>query len=316
MAGNKRDNWLVRYNVGYKILAVCLAVLLWYYVAGQRDPLARQTFTLSVEPRNLASQLVTTEPLPQVTVAISGTKALVQSLQDKDIHAYVDLSDQSAGAAFLTVKTSVPDNVQVLSIYPQTVRISLDDLVEKKVPVKVVLQGEPLAGFRVMNPAVTPGQVTVSGPRSLLGGLKEVQAVVNTAGVNANITTKVPLQLGKQYDKLGLNPKEVEVVVPVVPSGPVKTVTVTANVGGTPGLAQTVKTMVVEPALVELTGSVEALAGLTQVSTQPVDVSGAVDQVIKDVDLALPAGVYPVSQGQVRVTVQLGAASGTPEIKQ
>jgi len=312
MTGEKRKNWLVRYNVGYRILAVCLAIMLWYFVEGQTNPLTRQSFTLSVEPRNLATQLVTIGALPQVTVTVSGTKMLVQALQDKDIHAYVDLSDQTVGVAFLPVQASVPDNVQVLSVYPQTVRVSLDSLVSKKMPVTVILQGNPAAGFMTLSPAVTPAQVTVSGPGSLLSGLQQVQAVVNAAGVNANITTSVPLQLGKQDEQLSVSPKQVSVVVPVVPSGPVKTVPVTANLTGTPGLAQTVKTVVVEPALVELTGSSDALAGLTAVSTQAVDISGAVDSVVKDVDLVLPAGVSLVSQGQVRVTVELTAASIKP----
>ncbi len=312
MTGEKRTNWLVRYNVGYRILAVCLAIMLWYFVEGQTNPLDRQSFTLSIEPRGLATQMVITGALPQVTVTVSSTKMLLQALQDKDIHAYVDLSDQTAGVAFLPVQASVPGNVQVLSVYPQTVRISLDSMVSKKIPVKVTLQGSPMSGFMTLDPGVTPAQVTVSGPGSLLGGLQQVQAVVNAAGVNTNITARVPLQLGKQYEQLSLNPKEVSVVVPVVPSGPVKTVPVTANLTGTPGLAMTVKTIVVEPDLVELAGPPEALAGLATVSTETVDISGAVDRVVKDVGLVLPAGVSLVSQGQVQVTVELTPASVKP----
>ena len=143
MAGDKRENWLVRYNVGYKILAVCLAFLLWYFVTGQRDPMAKQTFTRPVELRPTMTQLVSTTPLPEVTITVSGAKSLVQSLQEQDIHAYVDVSGQTTGVSYLPIQTGVPDNIQVLSIYPQTVRVSLDYLADKKVPVKVVLQGTP-----------------------------------------------------------------------------------------------------------------------------------------------------------------------------
>jgi YbbR domain-containing protein len=205
----------------------------------------------------------------------------------------------------------VPETIQVLSAYPQMVRVSLDYLTDKKVPVKVVLQGNPAPGFMALDPAVTPGLVTVSGPSSLLGGLQDVQAVVNTAGVNTNITAEVSLQFSEPGDKLVANPQEADVVVPVVPTGSIKTVTVTADISGTPGLNQAFETAVVEPAQVEFAGSPDALAGLSGISTQPVDISGAVDQVVKDVGLVLPAGVYPVSQSQVQVTVKLGAASST-----
>jgi YbbR domain-containing protein len=314
MAGDRRENWLVRYNVGYRILAVCLAFLLWYFVAGQRDPLAKQTYTRPVELRPTTTQLMSTTTLPEVTITISGIKDLVQSLQEQDIHAYVDVSDQTAGVCNLPIQTGVPDNIQVLSIYPQTVRVSLDYRESKKVPVKVVLQGTPAPGFMILNPAVTPGVVTVSGPSGQLGGLQEVQAVVNTTGVNINITTKVPLQVSGYGDELELNPKEAEVVVPVVPSGLVKNVPVIADIRGTPGLNQAVKSVAVEPTMVELTGAQDALAGLATVYTQPVDITGATDQVVEDVDLVLPQGVSLVNQGQVHVTVDLGAATtGAPQ---
>ncbi len=313
MAGDKRENWLGRYNVGYKILAVCLAFLLWYFVTGQLDPMAKQTFTRPVELRPTVTQLVSMTSLPEVTITVSGAKSLVQSLQEQDIHAYVDVSGQTTGVRYLPIQTGVPDNIRVLSIYPQTVRVSLDYLANKKVPVKVVLQGIPISGFMTLDPVATPGQVTVSGPSGLLGGIQEVQAVVNAAGVNTNITTKVSLQFSEPNDKLEMNPKEVSVVVPVVPSEPVKTVPVIADVSGTPGPNLAVKSVVVEPALVELTGPQDVLAGLVTVYTQPVDISGATDLVVQNVDLMLPQGVFLVTQGQVQVTVELGAAAtGAP----
>ena len=317
MAGDKRENWLVRYNVGYKILAVCLAFLLWYFVAGQRDPLAKQTYNRPVELRPTTTQLVSTTTLPEVTITVSGTKDLVQSLQEQDIHAYVDVSGQTAGVYSLPIQTSVPDNIQVLSIYPQSVLVSLDYQGSKKLPVKVVLQGTPAPGFTTLNPEVTPGVVTVSGPSSLLGGLQEVQAVVNTSGVNINITTKVSLQVSEYGDRLELNPKEADVVVPVVSSGLVKNVPVIADIRGTPGLNQVVKSVAVDPTMVALTGPQGVLTGLVSVYTQPVDISGATDQVVEDLDLVLPQGVSLVTPGQVHVTVDLGAAAtGAPQQSQ
>jgi YbbR domain-containing protein len=314
MAGDRRENWLVRNNVGYKVLAVCLAFLLWYFVAGQRDPLAKQTYTIPVELRPATTQLVSTTTLPEVTITISGTSDLVQSLQEQDIHAYVDVSDQTAGVCYLPIQTSAPDNIRVLSIYPQTVRLTLDYQQSRKLPVKVVLQGTPAPGFMTLSPEVTPDVVTVSGPGSLLGGLQDVQAVVNTDGVNADINTRVSLQVSDSGGELDLNPKEVEVVVPVAPSGLVKNIPVIADIRGTPGANQTVKSVAVDPATVQLTGAQDALAGLDAVYTQPVDISGASGQVVRSVNLALPQGVSLVTQGQAPITVTVdldAAASGT-----
>ncbi len=314
MAGDKRENWLVRYNVGYKILAVCLAFLLWYFVTGQLDPMAKQTFTRPIELRPTATQLVS------MTSAAGGDDHRQRRQEpgavpgrNRTFMLTWTYPARQTGVRYLPIQTGVPDNIRVLSIYPQTVRISLDYMADKKVPVKVVLQGTPASGFMTLDPVATPGQVTVSGPSGLLGGIQEVQAVVNAAGVNTDITTKVSLQFSEPNDKLEMNPKEVSVVVPVVPSEPVKTVPVIADISGTPGPNLAVKSVVVEPALVELTGPQDVLAGLVTVYTQPVDISGATDLVVQNVDLMLPQGVFLVTQGQVQVTVELGAAAtGAP----
>ena len=89
--------------------------------------------------------------------------------------------------------------------------------------------------------------------------------MVNAAGANANITAKVSLQLPEPNDELETNPAEVSVVVPVVPSEPVKTVPVIADITGAPGPNLVVKSAVVEPDLVELTGDSDVLAGLATV---------------------------------------------------
>ena len=281
--------------------------------------MAKQTYNRPVELRPATTQLMSTTTLPEVTITVSGIKDLVQSLQEQDIHAYVDVSGQSAGVCYLPIQTSVPDNIQVLSIYPQTVRVSLDYQESKKVPVKVVLQGTPAPGFTTQAPAVTPGVVTVSGPSGQVGGLQEVEVVVDATGANTNITTKVPVQVSGNGDELELNPNEASVVVPVVPSGLVKNVPVIADIRGTPGLNQAVKLVAVEPTMVDLTGDQDALAGLVSVYTQPVDVTGATDQVVKSVGLVLPQGVSLVDQGQgtIAVTVSLGAATtGAPQQSQ
>jgi YbbR domain-containing protein len=313
MTGDRHENWLVRYNVGYKILALCLAFLLWYYVAGQMNPMAKQTYTRPLELRPSTTRLLATTSLPQVTITVCGIRTLVSSLQDRDIHAYVDVSDQTAGVCSLPVKIDVPDNIQVLSIYPRTVRVSLDYWAQKKVPVRAVLQGEPYTGYMTLTPSVTPAQVMVSGPRSLLSGIQSVQAIVPLAGVTTNVTQQVPIQLAQPNDKLQIDPGTVEVVVPVVISGPVKTVPVNADVTGTPGQGKAVTKVVVEPALVDVTGAQDVLNGLTAVSTQPVDISGAVDRVVENVSLVLPSGVSLVSQGPVQVTVEIRAASGSSQ---
>jgi len=38
MKESRLYQWFNRNNIGYKLVALLVAVILWYYVAGQRDP--------------------------------------------------------------------------------------------------------------------------------------------------------------------------------------------------------------------------------------------------------------------------------------
>ncbi len=300
-------NWFLRYNIGYKVLALLLAFLLWYFVTGQRDPLVERTFSRPLEPRGLSSQLVLASSLPEVKVTVRGAKSAIQGLGPEEIRVFVDLAGRSAGEALLPVKTEVPFGALVASLEPERVRVYLDFWGEKKVPVRVAVLGEPAAGYLLLTPVATPSQVSVEGPSSLLARVQEVQAVLRVNGARQNVTQRVRIRIpGASGEKLEARPEVVEVLVPVATRGPVKSVFVAADIRGEPQPGFAVKEVLVDPPQIQVTGPPDALASLTEVRTRPVDISGAGASLVREAELSLPPGVFPVTQNQVKVAVKVG----------
>jgi YbbR domain-containing protein len=301
-------NWFRRKNVGYKVLALFLALFLWYYVSGQRDPVIDRTFTCSIETRALSSQLVLSSPLlSKVHVQVHGVKSIVGSLNDQDVHAYVDLSDQNAGISQVQVKTNVPLGIDIAGIDPQTVKVDLDYWGEKKVPVRLELQGSPASGFMAQTPVINPAEVSVRGPSKLISQIDSVLALLSINGSSNTINQQVPVQIIKVKDeKISVQPSSVAVQVPIVATGAVKTVAVTVDVTGTPANNLVVNGTHIDPASIQITGRADLINSLTTVHTKTIDVSGANGQIIKDVALVLPKGVDVVGVNNVHVIIDIG----------
>lgn len=299
-------NWFVRRNIGYRLLALLLAILLWYFVTGQRDPIVDRTFTRPVEGRFLSTQMVLTSTLPEVKVTVRGLHSLIQAMSEDDIDAYIDLSGRSDGVSFVPVRVKVPSGIQLVKVEPDTIRVSLDYLEEKRVPVRVSATGEPAPGFTLLTPEVTPDHVVIRGPGRVLSGIQDVRASLNVTGARESVSQKVRLRVAQKSDRqLEIRPDTVEVTVPVVSQWPIRSVSVFADLQGKPKTGFKVGGVSIEPAEIQITGPPQSTGNLSQVLTKPVDINGADDKVIKEVGIALPAGVYTVNVDKVKVAVDI-----------
>ena len=54
------------------------------------------------------------------------------------------------GENLLTVSVTLPDNIELVSINPPEIMVTLEPVVEKQIPVTVDINGSPAEGFAVM----------------------------------------------------------------------------------------------------------------------------------------------------------------------
>lgn len=309
MKKNKAYKLLTRNNIGFKLLALLLAFMLWYYVAGQRDPIIKRDFALTLEPRGLSTEGIIASPLPEVEVTTRGMRSIMQGLKGDEIRCYVEIPDQEVGVKILPVQVEYPFGVQVVNITPQQVKVDLDVMAVKQVPVRVLVSGEAAPGFTYRSPSANPERVTVKAPSRLMLEISDVQAVLEIKGVKNNISKQVKVKLDKDYgDQVTVQPGSIQVQLPVVTSGPVKTIAVTPALLGKVAAGFVVKSHSVEPKNLQVTGPAEVLANLVEIRTNVVDIGGAQGNITKDVELILPAGVISLEQNKAKVTVVIEPA--------
>ncbi|MFH0838907.1 MAG: YbbR-like domain-containing protein [Candidatus Omnitrophota bacterium] len=95
-------------------------------------------------------------------------------------------------------------------------KVYSDTVIFKKIPVQLVLEGEPLEGYRIIKEKVTvrPEAIFVTGPKSLLDNVYYVRTTsISVTGFSKTFTKKVELVSFK--DSLPLKNELVEVTIPI-----------------------------------------------------------------------------------------------------
>ena len=171
-----------RRNVwGLRLLAVAIAVLVWFFVTVQkREEISERSIDAAVTyspPRGF----IVLDPVQRVRVQLRGRTSKIRNLNPFVIDVLVDVSRGDHGTEEVRLQPQnviVPDGVEVLSIDPNVLRVRLDREVQQMLPVEPRFVGEPAAGAQVGTVEVRPGRVLVSGPESKL---REIGTLSTTA---------------------------------------------------------------------------------------------------------------------------------------
>ncbi|MDN5323626.1 MAG: hypothetical protein PWQ67_2080 [Clostridia bacterium] len=298
-------------NLIYKMIAILLAILLWLYVSADQNPPIEKTLNLTVNYDNLRDDLTLTSKGNSVNVKIRGDQKVINSLGLKDFKASVDLSQVKMGEQSLPVKIVNPLGVEIVEISPKEVKVNVDKISEKQVPVKVALLGQTAHGYSSFKASVKPSQVVIRGPRNILENLVEARADVNLNNAQSNLVLNLPIKIqdrwGNWYgpDSLNIIPNTVEVFIPIIQDTPSKTVPVKPIFEGTPAQGYQITRILVEPETVKILGHFNKLDTIDRVQTLPISLTDAKEDIIKEVDLSVPSGVTLLYGTKVKVMIQI-----------
>lgn len=310
-----RRTWvrLFTEDVGAKVLALVIAFVLWVVVSflGTRTVTAED---IAVGVANFREDLALVSELPRVRVRLRAPRLLLRQRQPTDlVRAFVDLAGRGLGAQSADVVVTPNDaRVDVLVVLPSRISFALDPVVQRTLPVKVVPEGEPAAGFRVGEATVEPATVEVRGALGRLQQTPAIEAKVPVHGTTAAFVGDVPLS---PPEALTVSPDRVRVKLDIVQAEDTKTLGVRVVTQGTVGAGYWVRAVAADPPAVTVKGLREALADRPFVETVPLMLDGARNPIARTVDLALPGGVTVIGgEPRVQVTVDVVPLAGTKAV--
>jgi len=300
-------------NVGFKLVSLFLAILLWMYVTNEQDPTINQEFkNVPVKVMKLNPNFLVADMQKTVTVTVQGGKNKLSELTVQDIRVWVDSANAHLGENNLPVQAVSPDPaITVIGTKPASVRVRLDSRADKQVSVKVDIAGEPGKGLLVLDPVFKPTQITVHGPREVLKNVTQALVKVDISGADQPVTNDLPVQILDKWgnevarDEVTVEPKFVNVMVPVIKNMPNKTVPIEPNLVGSPARGYQASLVVVEPETVKVFGAHEILSSVQTLKTTVVDIDQANADIAKEVGLEVPYGVTTANRTPVRVVVRI-----------
>jgi YbbR domain-containing protein len=170
---------LVRHNPGLKLISIVLACFLWYSInVLERD--AERLVEVPISIRRVPPELiVTTPPMKPVTLTLRGPQTILDNVDEHKTRLVVDLSAAGPGEATIDLATAnlnpdLPRRLKVLRAQPQRLKLTVERLAKRRIPIKIDLAGAPALGYMVAESTVAPDHVEVSGPASKVDDLKEI----------------------------------------------------------------------------------------------------------------------------------------------
>lgn len=313
--------WLAR-NFGTLLLSLILAFVVWVSAVVNADPNEEGVFgpvTINIIGQD-PSLLMVGDFQDEVNLTLSAPRSIWATLDTNPelISAWIDLSTLGAGEYTVGIQLQADISpIRILEVDPEEVKVTLEPLMNKELPIDLVIEGEPPLGYRQGEAIVTPDEVKVTGAESAVTRVSQVIARINISGAIDTIERDVDLHAIDANRNLipdvNITPSTAHVTQPVSLLGGFKNVVVKVVTTGTVKEGYRLTNISVSPLTVTLFSDnpqlIEDIPGF--VETMPVDLTGLQDYYEAVVNLNLREGVRAVSDQSVLVQVSIAAIEGS-----
>lgn len=319
------QKWIIN-NLGFKILALVFAFVLWLVITNTTDPVTNRTITgipVQIENESLVldgSRVYTVESGSTATVVVSGNRSVIGNMTASDFIATADFAE-------LSITNAVPIKVELtgdkarysssvtITLKTNSMIINLEDMDSLTMNVEVQYTGQQPADMIIEDAASTPAKVTLHAPESTISKTDKAVVSVDYSEIGGDVTLQKEIVL---YDKNGsvieqnadvyLDTATVELKIA---TSKIKTVPVILEAVGIPEAGYEVTDITYSKENVSLRGTAESLSAISEFILPQglLNVQGAKADVSITVNLEdyLPQGVTIYGDtGTVTITATIG----------
>ncbi|MBE0425869.1 MAG: YbbR-like domain-containing protein [Nitrospirae bacterium] len=203
-------------NLGLKIAAVLLSIVLWIFVTSRGQ--LEIFIDVPLEFKNILSGLeVVNHSVKTVSLNIKGQERLINNLKSSDIKVYVDLNKTKKGENIYHITRAdikLPHGIIVSSINPPSVKVITEETKIKTVKVIPFIIGEIQKGFYLKSVDVSPQSVEVEGIKSEIGKINNIKTEpLDISGISETFTQNVKLDLSGRNIRTNIGEVKVKVVI-------------------------------------------------------------------------------------------------------
>lgn len=180
---------LLTRNLGWKLLSLVIAFLLWVAVA--RQPELATVQQVPVQFKNVPDDIDFGTGVPdRVDLEVRGMADRLTREHLSDVAVVFDLSDAHPGQRTYTIReanASLPYGLSFYRAIPSQVTLRIQQLVTREIAVKAVFVNIP-DGYRLESDVETPSRIRVRGPDERLKNV--TQAMTDPLDLTGVVSTK------------------------------------------------------------------------------------------------------------------------------
>lgn len=307
------DQKVKNHQVIIKICCVIASLVLWLYIFNVENPMRETHIVVPVQILNkdlvAKSDLVPVEEDNlTVTLTIRGSASDTYSIKPSDFKLVSDLSSYAVkkGENKIPVEVkSSPSNIRITNNDNLWVKITLDDLKRKTVPVKIIFDGNTKSGFYAFKPTVKEKEVI--GPKAAVERVKYLSARYSIKDASKDIDANIQLQpsdsSGAIVKDVTVNPSSLKVTIPVKK---IKTVSINVKSGIQQNNQGNIKDLLPIEDKIDIAGEEDLISNINSLDTEYVDLNKVYGKDTIEVKLVVPKGVTLVnSSDTVKLKVNL-----------
>ncbi len=308
-------------NRGLAALSVVLAFGLWIFVTDTENPTQTRVLPvdITVQPINVPDDVAIAAAIAPVRLRITVADDVFDSLTAGAFEASVDLDGLTVGSYELPFSVKALTGRGGLRIdepLQDTVTVNLAQLTGKSVPVQIDVTGAPAPGFTMSPPELDDDTVLVTGPQEEVDKVTQVTATIDVTARTSSVDQAVRLtprsDRGFLVLRVNVEPSITGVTIDIEQEKFSRSVAVAVITDGDPAAGYNVASVSVNPPTVTVRGTESFVTGTDSIDTQPVDIDGADETVVRSVSLDIPSGAEVTGGAQV-VTVTVTITPATSE---
>src|SRR5512135_823026 len=164
-------------NLGLKISAVFISVLLWLFVTSRGQ--SEMSLEIPVEFKDVPVGLgIVSASSKTVNVTIRGQERIMKNIRPTDLRVFIDLAKAKKGEGSFHINKDdvrLPYAMSVMNVEPSLLKVKLDETVTKLVTVNPVIAGTPGKGFYIKSVVVEPKSIVIQGLKTEVRKINEIR---------------------------------------------------------------------------------------------------------------------------------------------
>ena len=311
-------------NLVFKIISVLFAVFLWWAVVNIDDPLITKNFKSEVLLQN--ADLITNEgkcyrivdDTKIVSVTVKARRSVIEKMRSTDILLTADVREMQDNMIPIRVQINgYEGNYEEASTNPRNIIIETEDIQTKTFTIVpsahgVVSDGYMLGELKLDSKRT---QIEVSGPKSSIGLINRVEAVVNVGGMTESDTRVAKLiyydsadsEIDQSQITSSLDTKKVKVYVEILTIKEVHLEFDVAEIKTAAGYS--LSGIEIQPEIITIVGTPEVLKriGKLQIASKALKQPDLKEKTNVEVDIAeyLPEDVQLKDDANSKVVVTI-----------